>query len=420
MNRNMLRKMSICLVVFAVHFTANALPISEKQAFNIATSFMKDRKFDNNRVKSLSYNYNSTYHPYYIFNDVNKEGFVIVSGESNTGTVLAYSYTGSFDTDNLPENVSWWLERCANVIELIKKQKISHTITTENVTRTTVSPLLRTQWGQNYPYNLKCPILNGEQCVTGCVATAVAQIMKYYNYPESSKATYNYRTRTNKISMPALPEAHFDWDNIKNSYSENSSDIEKDAVATLMQYCGCVLSMDYGIDGSGADATPVCDAMEYFFAYDSAITKIYRKDYSSDEWDEILYGELAKSRPVFYSGETKEKTGHAFVCDGYDNGYFHINWGWDGSCDGYFKLSILDPYLDSYSTDNSDAGYSSEQLAVINIVPKGYETIIEDMTLHNGYSCTYYNLNGLATAKLHKGINIIKMSDGTTRKVVVK
>ena len=215
--------------------------------------------------------------------------------------------------------------------------------------------------------------------------------------------------------MKALPTTNFDWDNILYEYNQESTEAQREAVATLMLYCGCAVGMDYAPDGSGADSTPVCDAMEYFFDYSNDIMKVYRKDFDDLTWENLIYNELAKAQPVYYSGQNTN-SGHAFVCDGYDNGFFHINWGWNGYLDGYFRLSILNPYVDT-----SEDGYSHDQMAVINIVPKdfqGFDTvknIPKDIT-----SVRTYDLQGLQWSKPQRGFHVLQMKDGTTRKVLVK
>ena len=307
--------------------------------------------------------------PYHIFNAKDYGGFVIVSSVNHTGIVLGYSDTGNIDPDNMPENLRWWLGCYERSLQYASH---STSIAKAPSERHTVQPLMKTKWGQGIPYNSKCPYIGESQCVTGCVATAMAQIMKYYNYPESSKEIYPYRTKT-KIQMPALPAVSFNFDAMLNDYDNNSSEESKEAVSTLMLYCGCAITMNYDIGGSGADVTPVCDAMPYYFDYDDTSRKIYRKNYDTETWDQEIYNCIERGIPVFYSGFPKnEDEGHAFVCDGYDKGFFHINWGWNGWCDGFFKLSVLDPYLDNYDDTDTGNGFFDQQMAVVDLKPKNF------------------------------------------------
>ena len=419
----MTKGVSILLVVFTVYSAANAQSISMQQALQRAQHFMPEKTFSVNKYRKVYGIANNTEAaPYYIFNAINDGGFVIVSGDNRAEEILGYSDTGSLDMENLPKNVGLWLEGYAKVIELVKQRESTMRKSEAHDDKQTVAPLLKTKWSQQTPYNGKCPLIDGEQCVTGCVATAVAQIMKYYNYPVSSKATFQYRTITNKITMKALPATNFAWDKMLDSYNMNYTEEEADAVATLMLYCGCALNMDYAVGGSGADSTPVCDAMEYFFGYDKGIKKVYRKDYNTESWEELIYNELAKGYPVFYSGRTNSDSGHAFVCDGYDNGFFHINWGWGGYCDGHFKLSVLYPYADSYDKAKHENGYVSEQMAVINIVPKdfqGFETGIGTPPIAPSPVSTH-NISGQSLSTPQKGFNIVKYSDKVVKKIYMK
>ena len=368
-------------MAFAVFCMANAQPVSMQQALQRAQRFMPEKTFSvHNKRRAYGVVDNTEVAPYYIFNAEDNGGFVIVSGEEKTEEILGYSDTDCLDMENMPNNVRLWLEDYAKAIEQAQQREGAIRKVEMSDDKKTVAPLLKTQWNQYAPYNERCPLIGGERCVTGCVATAVAQIMRYYKYPASSKATFQYRTRTNKLTMKALPATDFAWNKMLKTYNGNYTQEEANAVATLMLYCGCALSMDYAVDGSGADATPVCDAMEYFFGYDDGIKKVYRNNYNAKTWEELIYNELAKGYPVFYSGSTNENSGHAFVCDGYDKGFFHINWGWGGYCDGHFKLSVLYPYADSYDDTEHEGGYASGQMAVINIVPKdfqGFEKEIE-------------------------------------------
>ncbi|MBQ9666840.1 MAG: C10 family peptidase [Bacteroidaceae bacterium] len=407
----MMKKVSIMMVAFAVFSMANAQPLSMQQALQNARQFMPDKQFmvqHGRRIGGMTEATTST--SCYIFNADNHAGFVIVAGDERAEEILGYSDTGSMDVETLPENVRWWLKGYADAIEAMQQQALTITRKMEE-NRASVRPLLKTQWGQGTPYNDMCPTIGDERCVTGCVATAVAQLMKYYNHPKSSKATFQYRTSTNKITMRALPATDFDWDNMQNAYYYGeASAAQQEAVATLMLYCGCALSMDYDVGGSGADDTPVCDAMEYFFDYDEGIRRVYRQDYDADAWDGLIYDELANGYPVFYSGRTSGNEGHAFVCDGYDNGFFHINWGWNGYCDGYFKLSILYPYAESYDSTEYGEGYSLDQMAVINIVPKDFQGFADGVRHPIASETdvpTIYTLSGQRLSSPQRGFQII-------------
>ena len=304
----------------------------------------------------------------YIFN-IADGGFIIAPVSDASFPVLGYVSDGKYVEANLPAGMKAWIDYYETALSTMAETSVVSKTT--EVERQTVMPLLKSRWGQGDPYNRMCPEVEGEKCVTGCVATAIAQILYYYGQPASSKAIYPYRTNTLKLQMSRLPASDFDWDAMTDVYGSSSTDASCDAVAKLMLYCGCAFTMDYTPSGSGADVTPVCDGAPYYFGYDTSMKLIDRKDYTDEIWENTVYKQIAAGIPVLYNGRNSE-SGHAFVCDGYDNGLFHINWGWSGFCDSWFRLSVLNPY----STTEEGDGYSDSQSAVINFKPSGWTTDI--------------------------------------------
>ncbi|MCF0203008.1 MAG: C10 family peptidase, partial [Bacteroidaceae bacterium] len=231
-----------------------------------------------------------------------------------------------------------------------------------------VAPLIKTRWDQHAPYNGRCPILGVKTCSTGCVATAMAQILNYHKYPADLPALDAYKTKTQGIMMPALPEIpNFAWNSLKNTYEEDDTD---ENIAALMLYCGQSVDMDYGQSGttSGADDDNVPYALRNYFGYKSA-SIVERSRYTTKKWDELIYNELANGRPVYYRGASSNG-GHAFVCDGYDGyGYYHINWGWGGFRDDYFLLSALNPDGVATGAIATLDEFNFVQQAVVNIMP---------------------------------------------------
>lgn len=358
-----------------------------KQAMRMAQQFMQEKNIEIYFPEPDSL----APAPYYIFNAKDNRGFVIVSGLASSESILAYSDKGNLRLDNLPDNLRWWLDCYEKMYQIQSTHSLK--APEEQKERHTVSPLIKTKWGQRYPYNTLCPYIDNQQCITGCVATAMAQLMNYYNYPKSSKATYPYRTVTAKIQMGGLPAVDFNWDAMLDVYDNASSEESRVAVSTLMFYCGCAINMDYGVESSGADVTPVCDAMPYFFDYDESSKKIYRKDYHAEDWEQLIYESIEKGMPVFYSGDNgQENGGHAFLCDGYDRGFFHVNWGWDGLYNGFFKLL---PDTENYGDTDFKNEYINNQMAVV-MKPKGFNGI--DTSIDNPRCLTentkIYSLTG--------------------------
>lgn len=304
---------------------------------------------------------------YYIFDAGNSQGFVIISGDNRLPSILGYTDRGDFNIDNVPENFVSWIKGYEDQINYLSHNEVdSKYIASENMTssNSAISPLITTMWNQQSPYNNQCPTYNGSRCLTGCTATAMAQVMNYTRWPQSATTVIPaYKTNNQIGTLDALPSTTFDWDAIALG-SGTSYETE---VSKLMRYCGQALETNYGTGSSSAYGYKVDISLRDYFGYESA-KRIYRNNFSVTEWNEMIYNELANSRPVFYDGQSTGG-GHAFVVDGYDSdGLFHVNWGWNGYCDGYFRLAVLNPHSSTGSGASfSDDGYSMDQGAVIGI-----------------------------------------------------
>ena len=373
---------TILLLALLLPAAAAANPITPQQAQQNALSFMesKGKRFDTSAMRRAPSQSSST-SSYYVFNIGVNDGYIIASGDDCAPAILGYADSGHVDIDSLPENMKGWLEEYARQIQFMQEKEFpsSHPSgLTSNLAR--IYPLLITNWGQDYPYNLNCPDFFGYgQCIAGCVATAMAQVMYYHrsNSVDRTTATIPAYTCSRKwdfgygpqqISVAAIPAGAFiDWDGMVDYYHGYETARQNQAVANLMKYCGASVQMDYADryhDGSSAYSSRVSDALKSYFNYNNGTSLLSRNDISSDnEWNNLIYNELRQSRPVYISGGNST-TAHAFVCDGYDGaGFFHINWGWNGTCDGYFLLTALNPGADP-------AGYNQRQEALINAFPK--------------------------------------------------
>lgn len=303
----------------------------------------------------------------YLFSNQDNNGFLVLSADDEVTPMLGYSDTGSFSAEDINPTMQWWLDEYAAEIQYMREhpQRVER-LTTKRTEHNRISPLVTTKWNQGEPYNLMCPTNGTRHCVTGCVATAMAQVVNYHKWPVgtgtgSKSATYYGETYSFDYSSET-----FDWDNMLDVYtSGNYTTAQANAVAKLMFACGLSVDMNYGTGASGANTTDIAEALIDYFGYDKNITTFYRNYYHLDEWNELVCNQLTEYGPVVFSG-SNDGGGHAFVCDGYDsNDYFHINWGWGGMSDGYFKLSALDP--DSQGIGGSSAGYNSRQWIIANI-----------------------------------------------------
>jgi len=319
---------------------------------------------------------------YYVFNKSNNAGFVIVSGDDRAKQILGYSDEGSFDQNNLPENFKYWLSLYENEIMQLPSMEVSIPNATQQIVNSqplktpdvfnfepSISPLLgQIKWDQDAPYNDLCPLIppeNTSRSVTGCVATGMAQVMKYHEWPVTGTGSKTYTTSTHEINLSVnFANTTFDWANMADTYSDSSTTAQKSAVATLMYNCGVAVEMDYA-ESSGAYTTDMAKALRDNFGYDPNLQQYYRNYYSRTEWEDKIKSELNAFRPVLYAGQSSEG-GHLFVCDGYDsNNLYHINWGWSGTSNGYFELSALNP--STHGVGGGVGGFNSGQDIVVGV-----------------------------------------------------
>ena len=320
--------------------------------------------------------------PYYIYSYGEGQGFVVISGDDRTQAVLGYADSGTFDPDAMPEAMHWWLQGYAGQIARLgddsRKQALG-----QLSGYAAVEPLMTTSWNQNEPYNLLCPIeaaSDSERCVTGCVATAMAQALCYEARAHGGIAGWNeIHGYTFSFSMPdstyvqkidTIAAHTVGWDLLLDDYLGNETLDDESAaeVAALMAACGSSVNMHYhnnSLGGSSASLSQVPAALKNHFGFTGGTYYAYAKDYTVRGWADLIYHELSQGRVVIYGGQTG-KGGHAFICDGYRDGdYFHFNWGWGGMSNGYFLLSACNP--DNQGFGGSAGGYSSNQEAVIGI-----------------------------------------------------
>ena len=276
---------------------------------------------------------------YYVFGNKTRAGFVVVAGDDALPPILAYSDQDNFSTQAMPREIAQYLDGySAWVKEVRNTRSVPSTQNFRNATEV-VTPLLRNlAWGQEYPYNLYTP----NKYPTGCVATACAQLMRYYAWPPQGKGTI--------AGESEFCTKSFDWKKMPNNPASDGTQEEKEAVAYLMRELGKALRMRYSASGGASSSFDAFNALRSYFAYAPSLQLVHASDYSSLAWEQLLISELQARRPVIYSGAPLQGAGHTFVIDGYDgNGYFHVNWGWNGQCDGYFRLHKLESNIGNYS-----------------------------------------------------------------------
>lgn len=377
---------SFIFLAFAICLPAQTiLPEKAKQ---IAEAFLQKENSNTLRSKgfgtsstpklTLAYTSQKDKTPkYYVFNQEGG-GFVITGADEAAEEILAFSFEGSFDYNNLPSNFKWWLSQYdEQIAHAIQAKQLATNDAANNVAvgkrtkaetvKEDIPILIKTRWDQDDPYYYLCPQKGSRRCLTGCVATSMSQVMKYYEWPEVGSGSHSYYDAYGcmKNLSSDFDKHHYDWANMLYTYGLSTTAIEDTAVAQLMYDCGVSVNMQYGTNSEGGSAAYTEDvpfAFANYFNYDLATRHIYRDYYTDEEWDAILYNELANGRPVMYGGCTSSNSGHSFICDGYKaiDDTYHFNWGWSGSSDCYCKLSAV-----------KGGGYKWEyyQDAVIGIQP---------------------------------------------------
>ena len=429
-----MKKIFIGLMALLVSVTLFAERVSVEDAALVANNFM--RAASNSNIKKaipakrmvLKANASVAEPQYYVYENADGEGWVIIAANDAVTPVLAFSETGHFRTDNMPENIKHWMGLYDNFIKRIEKDGVEaseEAIEEWNTLRkgqrrateatVIVEPLVKTTWDQDTPYWNKCPGTGSNKAYTGCVATAMAQVMNFWQWPVKGSGSHSYRPRD-----PNDPESYstrytstlsanfgnttYDWANMLDSYSGTSTSAQKTAVATLMYHCGVGTEMMYGNDEDGGSGTYTVNYLDWdwgvttsnelgcaqnalyaFFGYKKegltgymrdGYTESGRKYYDSwtdANWTAMVKAELDKQHPIMYGGASSSG-GHSFICDGYrSDNYFHFNWGWSGSNDGYYQLSKLKP--GSGGAGGGSYDFSQDQDVIIGIVPDREEPV---------------------------------------------
>ena len=362
--QNILLKRSFLILFLLLSVTTNyADNVDFNTALRIARAYVNTSKKDAQNIKTRAAA-TATQQPYYIFNDEAGKGFVVIAGDDKMGKVLAYSKEASINMANLNPEARYLFDTYRQVYEELSKNK---TLTTRAGAATkaadAVQPLLKSKWGQDYPYSKQT------RYMTGCVATAVAQVMYYHKWPAQGKGQESYTVKfDNTVRSADFTKSHYDWDNMLLDYNRrNITTKQEDAVALLMNDVGIATNMQYTDRASGTQSYMAERALRNYFDYDAAmVTRSYE---GVDNFIEIVKNELRNGFPLYISGDSKTGGGHAWVCDGFDEeDRFHMNFGWNGQANGYYSLATLS--VTSTGSEFNGAQHSfNRRLHVIAIHP---------------------------------------------------
>lgn len=357
---------TILSLLLCNHVFAN--PIDNRKAEQIAMSFVAGKTNSNKSIATQQTRLTQILEPkskqsgkglLHVFNRNDNNGYIIVAADDKVSPIIAYSDAESLDLDDMPDNLRSWLEyMCEQMTDIIDNNALPLNIPAHAIQQE-ITPMIKTQWGQGSPYNSLCPTNgNGNKCLTGCVATAMGQIMNYHKYPEKGFGSNTYTCNIDDV--PTTLSANFgsttyQWSDMETSYDDNSSINACNAVGTLMLHCGIATDMAYGTSSSSTTIKKVKTSLVQYFGYSPKAT--YTNYGLQPKFENIYYdvlNSLSEGCPVLYGGQNKEMTsGHAFVCDGFKEGLFHMNWGADGKGDGYFALSLLNPFNRDYTYNPS-------------------------------------------------------------------
>lgn len=348
---------------------------------------------------------------FYVFNRTDQKGFIIVSGDDITMPVLGYSFKNEFKSEEMPINLKDWLKSVREQINDARKRNVKPSAKTRQIWNNasssigTVERQLETaKWNQSSPYDFYCPMVNGRKAVTGCVATALAIVMRYHQWPDKGDGIlppYQYEVNgTMRTQQGHRLEKAYNWSNMKLDYEEYTNNYNQPGakdVAQLIYDCGVMAQATYTSEETGAYTHIAVQGLFTYMRYRKDVQLLYREWYADTEWNRMLKQEIKTNGPVLYAGQSSGG-GHQFVLDGYtSNGYFGVNWGWGGSANGYFLVSDLNPYETGIG-GGSGGGFNEYQSAVFGLKKADRDSETKDfLLLQGGNSSDQKKYDGLST-----------------------
>ncbi|MCK5856082.1 MAG: C10 family peptidase [Bacteroidales bacterium] len=348
----------ITILTFGIILSLSANPVDKNRAQIVAENFyslhMNEGSFPGiQSYQLISFN---GINSYYAFNVKNQKGFVLVAANDASIPVLAYSFHGSYNITNQPENFALTIDQYNHQLEYIQQNQIQATQhivaqwskyskpAQSKAAPPIVGPLLSSIWAQGCYYNEETPADMSGPCnhvVTGCVATAMAQVLNYHQFPNTGSGSHSYASTYGNLTAN-FGSTTYNWSFMSDTLTSQSTSQNVSAVSTLISHCGIAVDMQYSAGGSGAYSQDAANAFNHYFNYDINLQLLHRASFTDSIWEQMVRTELDSLRPLYYDGSGSG--GHAFVCDGYQSDhYFHFNWGWSGSYNGYFLLTALNP-----------------------------------------------------------------------------
>ena len=354
------KNLTLLLLVLSVSLAVTAAPRERKNMQTAAAQLLNQRTGgamapQHQQLKELRTSSAYTIYGY------EQGGFAVMSNDDLLPEVLGYSTVAVHSRQGDNPGFEWWLQAIGKAAEYAIQNNIQLTTTLPDPDKysSLVDAMVTTRWGQTEPYNNLCPMgtssgefdwqnygSNEGRCVTGCVATAMAQVMNYHQYPVTGTNTTHSVMVNGQICEVHYGQENYDWANMLDEYiGVDYTEEEGRAVALLMLHCGVAADMEYATDGSGTYTSNAVDGLHRNFGFGEEVQMKSRFEFSETDWMDMVYNELNSERPIIYCGvDMSIFAGHAFVLDGYDEtGKVHVNWGWNGRDDGFFDISLLNP-----------------------------------------------------------------------------
>lgn len=378
-----MKKISFLSALLALSTVAFAAPVGRQQAQQKAVAFLEKQNKSAQLSSSAPFRAKSAaltveQSPYYIFNTEGNKGFIIVSGDDRTEEILGYSDAGSFDPENIPNGLQALLDAYEQEINELGDMEVFEDVAAKSRKamarpRQSVEPFNKRTWSQGSPHNGQLPTLSGSHCSAGCVGVAMAEAIGCFSYPSSVKAIGAY-TSASGVKASALAAATINWKNICDNYIDvTTTSAQQSEVAKFFRYVTQSITTNYKSSSSTSNPSRIPAALKTYFNFESTVKQINATDYSFEDLIDLLYNEVAEHRPVIISGISlatlaNASAGHSYIMDGYDkDDLFHFDWGWGGSCRGYYRLSALSPFQNV-----RNRAYMKSLSAVVGIQPKGY------------------------------------------------
>ena len=427
-----MKRLLIILVLCFLPFTSFAENVSREKATRMASNFFS---IEPATKAASSLQLVAGGDEFFVFQR-SGGGFVIIAGDDAACPVLGYSYTGKFDTADMPANCRAWLEGYKDQIRYIRNSGIARSpraeaLWNELLVKTKAGEsayepqvfLTTANWDQGYPYNIFCPEIDSARCLTGCVATAAAIVAKYYNFPRTCSGTipsYVFEYEGKHYTVPAHElTGSYDWDHMPMTTNAITTDREKEAIAALMYDMGTIAQAMYGPSSTGAYTNVLYSGMINYLGFDSHAQYLFRRQYANSVWVDMLKRDLNETGPILYAGSS-EDGGHQFTLAGYDTkDNFYVNWGWSGSWNGYFAIDAFVMGKHDY-TFNHDAvlgmkpaGYDPEEGDLDEASTLDYDPVTHILTIET-FRDVSYTLTDSSGSAVTKGVS----KEG--RKIIIK